>query len=122
MQILVETDHNITARAEMADRIRGVVEAAVGRFGAQITRLEVHLSDENSHKHGANDKRCVMEARLEGRKPVAVTNLADDLDKAVDGAADKLARLLDSTLGRLRNPKRRESGLVPGEPDRTEPA
>jgi len=127
MQILVETDHNITGRAAMADRVRAVVEAALGRFGAQITRVEVHLSDENAQKHGADDKRCVMEARLQGRRPVAVTHLADDLDKAVNGAADKLARLLDSTLGRLRNPKRRGGpalepapGPEPGAPDESE--
>ena len=50
--------------------------------------------------------RCVMEARLEGRQPAAVTHQAATLDNAIKGAADKLARLIESTLGRLRDQKR----------------
>jgi hypothetical protein len=49
--------------------------------------------------------RCMMEARLEGRQPLAVTHHAQTLGQAVDGAADKLCRLIDSTLGRLRDQK-----------------
>ena len=44
----------------------------------------------------------MMEARLEGRQPIAVTNEAATVDRAVDGAADKLNRLIESTLGRVR--------------------
>ncbi len=47
--------------------------------------------------------RCVMEARLEGRQPIAVTDQAATLDQAVRGDANKLARLIESTLGRLRD-------------------
>lgn len=47
--------------------------------------------------------RCMMEARLEGRQPIAVTHQAASLDQAVDGAADKLTKMIDSTLGRLRD-------------------
>ena len=42
-----------------------------------------------------------MEARLEGHQPVAVTDEAATIDQAIDGAAEKLKRLLDHTLGRL---------------------
>jgi hypothetical protein len=41
-----------------------------------------------------------MEVRLEGLQPMAVTHTAASLDKAVDGAVDKLARMIESTLGR----------------------
>lgn len=44
--------------------------------------------------------RCMIEAHLEGRQPIAVTDQAATLDQAIDGAADKLARLIDHTLGR----------------------
>jgi ribosome-associated translation inhibitor RaiA len=43
----------------------------------------------------------MMEARLEGRQPIAVTDEAATVDLAVDGAADKLARLIEHTLGKL---------------------
>jgi hypothetical protein len=48
---------------------------ALARF--KVTRLEVHLADENSDKFGINDKRCLIEARPVNMQPVAVTNHAD---------------------------------------------
>jgi hypothetical protein len=65
--------------------------------------VEVHLSDENGPETGWHDKRCVMEARLAGRQPIAVTDEAGTLDQAVDGAADKLTRLIEDTLSRQRD-------------------
>jgi len=62
--------------------------------------VEVHLSDVNSDKGGQNDKRCMMEARLEGRQPTAVTHQATTLDQAIDGATDKLKRSIERTLDR----------------------
>lgn len=54
--------------------------------------MEVHLSDENSDKKGGNeDMRCMMEASLKGRQPIAVTDQAATVDQAADGAVDKLA-------------------------------
>ncbi len=65
--------------------------------------MEVHLSDENGPKEGKNDKRCMIEARLEGLKPIAVTNNANTHEQAVEGAIEKLKTSLDKILGRLRN-------------------
>jgi ribosome-associated translation inhibitor RaiA len=102
MQIQINTDRNVEGHEQFAARVTGVVESALSRFSDRITRVEVHLSDENSGKSGQDDKRCMMEARLEGRQPTAVTHQAATLDQAVDGAADKLKRSLESTLARLR--------------------
>jgi len=112
MQIQMNTDGNIEGHEALATQVSSVVESALNRFSDHITRVEVHLSDENSEKKGGNDDmRCVMEARLEGRQPIAVTHQAATLDQAVDGAADKLTKLIESTLGRLRD--RRESQHSP---------
>ena len=106
MQIQINTDHNIEGHQALVTQVSDVVENALSRFSEHITQVDVHLSDENSDKkHGNDDMRCMMEARLEGRQPVAVTHHAQTLDQAVDGAADKLCRLIDSTLGRLRDQK-----------------
>jgi len=105
MQIQFNTDHNIEGHEALATQVRGVVESALSHISDHITRVEVHLSDDTSHKSRQNDKRCKMEARLEGHQPIAVTHQAATLDQAVDGAADKLARLIESTLGRLREQK-----------------
>jgi ribosome-associated translation inhibitor RaiA len=102
MQIQIHTDHNIDGHAKLAEHVKAVVEGTLGRFVADITRVEVHLSDQNSGKGGEDDKRCVMEARLEGRGPTAVTHQAATVGQAVAGAAHKLERSLDSTLERLR--------------------
>jgi ribosome-associated translation inhibitor RaiA len=101
MQVLLNTDHNISGREALAARIEGVVASALSHFSRHITRVEVHLSDENGDKSGTRDKRCVMEARMEGHQPTAVTHHAATVDEAVDGAAGKLERSLESTLGRL---------------------
>ena len=116
MQIQINTDHNIEGHEALITQVRGVVESALSRISDQITRVEIHLSDESSHKSTLNDKRCVMEARLEGRKPVAVTHQAATIDQAVDGAADKLARLIESTLDRLHDQKiHRTDPPLPGQ-------
>jgi len=104
MQIQLSTDGNIDGHEALATQVSSVVESGLKRFSDHITRVEVHLSDESSDKKGGNDDmRCVMEARLEGRQPIAVTNQAATLDEAVDGAAGKLTSVIESTLGRLRD-------------------
>ncbi len=101
MQILVNSDHHIVGSEELARRIEETVTRAVGHFSERITRIEVHVGDVNSHKLGERDKRCLMEARLSGLKPIAVSHRAATLPEAIGGAAEKLERTLDRTLGRL---------------------
>lgn len=95
------------------------VEQALEHFSEHVTRVEIHLSDENAGKSGQRDQRCMLEARLEGRQPVAVTEHAETMEQAVHGAAHKLVHLLDSTLGRLHDHREKMSGLPLSE---TEPA
>jgi ribosome-associated translation inhibitor RaiA len=114
VQIKINTDRNIEGHEGLVARVSGVVESALSRISDHITRVEVHVSDENSNKKGGNDTmRCVMEARLEGRRPIAVTHQAATLDQAVDGAADKLTGLIESTLGRLRDQRSRRTDPPP---------
>ena len=103
MQVQINTGHNIEGNEALAAQVRGIVKSALSRISEHITRVEVHLSDESSHKNTQNDKRCMMEARLEGRQPIAVTHQAEALDQAVEGATEKLVRLIESTLGRQRH-------------------
>lgn len=103
MQIQFNSDNNIKANQGLAAKLEAIIADALNRFSDQITRIEVHLSDENSHKSGPDDKRCLIEARLEGLQPVAASNNASTLEEAVRGAADKLKHSLDSIKGKLRN-------------------
>jgi ribosome-associated translation inhibitor RaiA len=111
MQIQVNTDRNVNGHEGLVAQIKSTVESFLSLKSDHITRVEVHLSDESSNKKTKDDKRCVMEARIEGHSPVAVTHHAETIDKAVDGAAAKLIRLIENTLGRLHNQKNRSSNL-----------
>ena len=81
------------------------------------------MSDENSDKKGGNDDmRCMIETRLQGRQPIAVTHQAATLDQAVEGAADKMTNLIESTLGRLHDQKSLRTDPPLPEPELTEPS
>ena len=101
MLIEVNTDKHIQGRADVAASVQGMVDGALDHFRERITRVEVHLGDENGSKGGGSDIRCSLEARIEGHQPVAVTHHADSVEEAVEGAAEKLDRVLEHTLGRL---------------------
>ena len=116
MQIQINTDRHIEGHEALAAQVSDVVESALSRISDYITRVEVHLSDENSKKKGGNDMHCAMEARLKGRQPIAVTHQAATLELAVDGATDKLTRLIESTLGRLHDQKSRRTDPPPPGP------
>ncbi len=102
MLIQINTDDNVDQSDTLTKRIEATVGDILGRFADHVTRVEIHLSDENSDKKAGNsDMRCLLEARLAGRQPVAVTDEAATVEQAVDGAVRKMRRSLDSTLGRL---------------------
>ena len=105
MQIQVNTDANIEGRDELARQIEAEINTALSQFSDQITRVEVHLSDENAGKSGSADKRCLMEARPAGRQPIAVSHEGATLEEAYSGAAKKLRSSLESTLGRASDHK-----------------
>lgn len=106
MQIQINTDANIDGTEELAAHVKGVLGSHLDRFSDRITRIEVHLSDQNGDKSGQGDKRCMLEARLEGRQPTAVTHHAAGMEEAIDGAADKLKRSIETTLDRLKDAHR----------------
>lgn len=105
MIIQINTDNNITGTEKLTAPIEGMLSDGLHRFSSQITRLEVHLADENGNKHAENDKRCMIEARLEGLRPIAVTNHANTYTGSVEGAIDKLITSLDTILNRLESRK-----------------
>lgn len=101
MHVQVTGDGHVKATGALADEVRGAVDEALSKYAARVTRVEVHLGDENSHKTGTRDKRCVMEARLGGLPPIAVTHHAASLPEAIEGAAEKLERAVGSHIGRV---------------------
>ncbi len=100
MQIQINTDHHLQGSEAREQWASSVVEAAMANFADSVTRVEVHLSDENAGKGGDAAFRCVMEARVNGRAPIAVTDDAPSLDSAVNGAIHKLVRATEHAMGR----------------------
>ncbi|PKP71649.1 MAG: hypothetical protein CVT82_01100 [Alphaproteobacteria bacterium HGW-Alphaproteobacteria-4] len=101
MQIQINTDKAIQGREDVARFVEDAVTARVGHFAPRITRVEAHLGDENAAKGGGKDKRCMLEARPEGLRPIAVTHHDATLKLAVSGAATKLRAALDREFGML---------------------
>jgi ribosome-associated translation inhibitor RaiA len=106
MQVQFNTDESIEGTQELAEHAESLVRRVLDRFKDHVTRIEVHVSDVNGPKTTENDKRCLMEARIAGRQPIAVTEMANTVHQALDGAAHKLRRALDTTLGKLNDRKR----------------
>ena len=109
MLVEINTDNHIDGGDELSRLVETEVAAALGRFGDQIIRVIVQLSDTNAQKSGDRDKRCLMEARLAGRQPVVASHEAATLDAAIVAAAGKLERSLDHILEKLDHKKGRTS-------------
>ena len=101
MHIEINTDNHIRHDESVERHVRQSLDSVLERFGDRVTRLEVHLHDKNAARQGGNDKHCLVEAKLEGRPPIACSDEADTLAAAISGAAKKLQRRLDHDLGRL---------------------
>lgn len=102
MKIQLNTDNNVQGHEALEARVSGMVEQQLARFAPHLTRIEVYLSDSNADKGGGNDKRCAMEARIEGDRPVGVSHDDENMEKAIRGACDKLRSRLDQWLERKR--------------------
>lgn len=102
MQVQINHDNHVRIGKEVAERLRQVLEGALSQFAERITRIEMHLGDENAGKAGNSDKRCMLEARLANLAPIAVTHQAESLQLAFEGALEKLNHALGHAIGKLR--------------------
>ena len=105
MKVQVNTDENIEGREAMAAGVESVVAATLAQFTDHLTRVEVHIGDENAGKGGQRDKRCMIEARPLHQKPLSVTHQGATVDEACIGAAKKMRSLLERHLGKLHDVK-----------------
>ncbi len=103
MKIQINTDKTISGKENREKYFTTLIQEELNRFDSHLSRIEVHLSDENGKKAGINDINCLMEARIEHRQPIAVSSKGDTLEKAVSGAIDKLKNSLDTIIGRAQS-------------------
>jgi ribosome-associated translation inhibitor RaiA len=103
MQIQVHSDNHIQSSIRLEEWVKNTVESTLERYEEDLTRVVVHLRDENGDKPGPHDLRCQLEARPKGHQPISVTHKADTLEQAIDGAAIKLESALEHMFGKLRS-------------------
>lgn len=103
MTIQVNTDRNTPGSESLNEFVSNAVHGELSHMADHITRVEVHIADENGGKTGSNDKKCTVEARLEHRKPVAVTSHADSFEGAISSAMDKMKSTLETTMGKIQS-------------------
>ncbi|MFJ7883667.1 HPF/RaiA family ribosome-associated protein [Pseudomonas sp. NPDC096917] len=102
MQTEVFSDKNIAVDVRTQNWVTATVEVTLERHLLDLTRVIVHVTDENGGKSGPKDKLCKMEARPKGHQPILVSHKANELTLAVEGAATKLEHALEHLFGKLR--------------------
>ncbi len=99
IKIIINSDSNLEVGEPEIAEIEQGLQSKLDRFEDKLTRVVVHLRDENADKtSGQNDKRCMIEARPEGMNSINVSHNAPSVDVAINHAARKLERLLDETF------------------------
>jgi len=102
MQIQVNTSSHVDGREGLIRKIEETVTSSMKRFAAKLTRVEIHITDEDSDKKSKGDDiRCKLEARPRGLDPITVSNQAATVDQAYKGAIDKAERALERAFGKL---------------------
>jgi hypothetical protein len=120
VRIQVNSDKNITVDDRVTHFIAFEVNRVLGRFTGKLTRVEVHLTDVNSHKFGMHDKRCLIEARPARYRTMAASDRARTVALAVRGALRKMQNSLQTFFGKLgqRRSKPRPTKAVIAKPRR----
>jgi Sigma 54 modulation protein / S30EA ribosomal protein len=109
MKIQVNSDKTIDVDASLTRLVEEEVSRVLERFAKRLTRAEVHLSDVDNKKTGKADKRCLLEVRPTGDRPMTASAMATTTESAVGEAARKMQRSLTTFFGR----KGRAVGEVP---------
>lgn len=101
MLIQLNTDKNIQASEKLEIFVSQKISRSLKRFAGKITRIEVHLSDQNAGRSGSDDMQCRIEARIKDLQPVTVTARSSTKEKAIGEAIVKMKAALDSAIGKL---------------------
>ena len=103
MKIQLNTDKNIQGTEMLETYVSEIIRNGLKHYVDKITRIEVHLSDQNAEKVGIDDIQCKIEARVEGMKPVMVVSKSGSKEKALDDAIYKMKATLDTIIGKMKN-------------------
>lgn len=105
MDVQINTSNNVDGREALTQQLEETVRSRLSRFSERLTRVEVHVGDENGERNVGDDKRCVIEVRPAGRAPISVTDQAGSIDQATSGALNKVVTALERDFGKITNRK-----------------
>ncbi|HZN46446.1 MAG TPA: HPF/RaiA family ribosome-associated protein [Ramlibacter sp.] len=118
MKVQVNTSNDIENKDTLERWASDYLNEQLARYEQDITSIEVQMTDENhAGRGGDGDKRCMMEARVNGRAPIAVTNYGADQNVAFRGAAEKLANALEHAFGKLDRREHRVRDTIRRDPE-----
>jgi ribosome-associated translation inhibitor RaiA len=117
MQVQVNCGDGLQAKETLERWANDYLNESLSRFRDELTRVEVQLSDDAKGKHGAQDLRCTLEARLAAHQPVVASHFGETMDEAIRGATQKLIKGLDHTFGKLDRHQHRDRDTIRRDPD-----
>ena len=102
--MLIQVNYSNVEKTDAIDAyIHERVTKEVAHMVDRVTRVEVHLHDDNgAHKKTPGDKRVRMEARPAGRPPLTVEDHGDNFRQVIGDCAGKLGRALRHTFDKLK--------------------
>jgi hypothetical protein len=103
MTILINTQNSIDGDEKQQEYFKAQIVKSLKIYESHITRIELHLKHENGKKEGLKDVLCMLEARLEGKQPIAVTCQANATEIAVFGAIEKMKTAISTIIGKMQN-------------------
>lgn len=103
MKIQLNTDKNIEGSASLELFVSETINNKLKRYSDKITRVEVHLSDQNAHKSGVDDIQSKLEVRIEGINPILSTGKGNTTEKALNDSIEKMKAALDTIIGKMKD-------------------
>jgi hypothetical protein len=104
MKIQANSDKTIQVDAVLTHFVEDEASRLLDRFAKKLTRVEVHLSDIDNTRTGQADKRCLVEARPAGGRPLTADAIATTTGSVITEALKKMQRLLTTFFGKKGRP------------------
>ena len=109
MQVIINSDNQVDLDEDFIQHWQSEISSSLQkRFSDWITRVEVHLTDENSKsKAGIDDIRCLIEARPADRQPVSIEVRGASAEHALSDGIQTLSRRLGTLVDKTRTQQRK---------------
>jgi putative sigma-54 modulation protein len=97
-------DRNLGITQDQRQHIDRCLQFAFDRFSAQVTTIEISLTDVNGPK-GGEDVQCRMKVSLQGKRELVVEGKGVSAEAVVAETADRAALAVSRRIDRLRDVK-----------------